>query len=365
MKSAATPVLTGACGSFSLLALPQESPFVAIGKSQDDIAALGMGFGLSAQKAARFAQALYAEGPEIAARQLSPEEYASWIQAGYHFSPLTAVEESRGSDGSLRLRCRLLDGRTSEAVLIPDADGLGPAACLSALAGCALGCVFCGTGRLGFEHQLKPSDMLAMFAALRARSPRPVMRAAFMGQGEPLMNLAHVISAIAVLTREWSLSPAAITVSTAGLPPQMARLAQSPLPPTLVVSLHASDDTLRQRLIPVARKWPLSALMPAVREYARVTRRPVTIQYMLLADVNDAPEQAHALGTLLRDLPCEVALSRYNPVNVASDGPVFTRPSVVRAQEFLEILRKDGLNASLRADWGAEIDAGCGQLVNR
>lgn len=234
--------------------------------------------------------------------------------------------------------------------------------CVSTQAGCAMGCVFCATGQMGFERNMPAEDIVAQvlhFQRLLAPRGEHVTNVVFMGMGEPLANYAETIRAVRQLTdaRAFGLAQRAVTVSTVGIPRAIDRLAGEGLQIGLAISLHAADDALRRRLVPTARPHSVGELLAAGGRYFRATGRRVSIEYALIGGVNDAPEQAHALGKLLRKAGMHVNLIPLNPTAGAFDAP--SRRGV---REFRRILTEAGVNATVRIEKGAEIAAACGQL---
>jgi 23S rRNA (adenine2503-C2)-methyltransferase len=251
------------------------------------------------------------------------------------------------------------DGSTVESVWIRYADGRR-SVCVSTQVGCAMACAFCATGLAGFSRNLTAGEIVdQVYAMQRDRLERPT-HVVFMGMGEPLANYGATVRAVRLLNAPYGLGIGIrrITVSTVGLVPQIRRLAQEGLDLNLAVSLHAPTDELRARLVPIAGRAPLEELLEACRFYVARTRRRITFEYVLLAEVNDTPGEAHALGRLLRDMLCHLNLIPWNPV----PGLAFRRPSVERVREFARIVRAYGIPTTVRVERGTEIMAACGQL---
>jgi 23S rRNA (adenine2503-C2)-methyltransferase len=234
--------------------------------------------------------------------------------------------------------------------------------CVSTQAGCAMGCVFCATGQMGFERNLSAGEVVAqvvyMAKLLRERGEH-VTNVVFMGMGEPLANYAETVRAVRILTdpRAFGLGQRHITISTVGVIRGIDRLAQEGLQVGLAISLHAADEELRQRLVPTAGPNSVRDIIAAARRYFRATGRRVTFEYALIANENDSPELAAELARLLRGTPTHVNLI---PVNPTAGG--FGRPSRARVVEFERVLRESGINCTVRVEKGSEISAACGQL---
>jgi 23S rRNA (adenine2503-C2)-methyltransferase len=282
--------------------------------------------------------------------------------AGLCHLDLPAVDSIQGTrDGMThKFVLRLADGASVESVSMRTEKRL--TFCLSSQVGCALGCTFCATGLMGLLRNLTAAEIVAQVIAMgdhhRWRDER--FNLVFMGMGEPLANYGPVMEAIRILhdPRGLNLGARRITVSTSGVVPQIDRMAQEGLPVGLAVSLHATTDDLRDRLVPINRRWPLAELIPAAREYGIKTGRRVTLEYTLLAGVNDSEEDAVRLGAIARDLPSKVNLIAYNPV----PGLEWKRPSPETIDAFARRLWPIAPAVTVRHTQGGEIWAACGQL---
>ena len=270
------------------------------------------------------------------------------------------VSQQDAEDGTTKLLLAWADGATTECVLIPDDDRY--TACLSTQVGCPVGCTFCASGVGGLERQLTAGQIVEQALRLRQLLPpkERLTNVVFMGTGEPLANYSATVSALRTLNADWGLHVAArkITVSTVGLPSQMRRLADEGLQVTLALSLHAPTDELRQRIIPWAERVSVAELIDAGRYYFEQTGREVTVEYVLLGEVNDRREHADALVTLCRQMRSNVNLIVYNPV----PGLPHQRPAPRVAERFLDTLRAAGVNTHLRRSRGQDVDGACGQL---
>jgi 23S rRNA (adenine2503-C2)-methyltransferase len=255
------------------------------------------------------------------------------------------------------------DGALFESVQISSPDHR--TSCLSSQVGCALGCVFCATGRSGFERNLRAYEIVEQYLQMWARSGLHSSHVVFMGMGEPLLNYDEVLAAVRKLNapppRGPGLAARRITISTVGIPPAMRRLAAEKLQLELAVSLHAPDETTRCKLIPAAKRYAIGEIMDAALEYSRKTRRLVTFEYVLLDGVNDSPEQAGDLAGLLQTRPCKVNLIPFNQV----EGSGYRRPARAIQERFKGILEKAGIPVTIRFSKGNKVDAACGQLRRR
>jgi 23S rRNA (adenine2503-C2)-methyltransferase len=275
----------------------------------------------------------------------------------------------RSADGTRKFLVRLADGRDVECVLIPETSRM--TLCISSQVGCALACAFCATGTMGLLRNLTPGEIAGQVALaveeLRARPhpghpdrERPVTNIVYMGMGEPLHNYDAVLASLRILTDEQGLDfpPRRITVSTVGLVPQMAALGEA-IPVNLAVSLHAPNDRVRGRIMPVNRRYDLSALLDACRKFPLGTRRRITFEYVLLHGVNDSLAQADELARALRGLRCKVNLIPWNE----HPGADFRRPPDAVVRAFADRLRTRGVDTTVRVTRGRDIAAACGQLA--
>lgn len=268
------------------------------------------------------------------------------------------------------------DGQTHKALFqLPDGQYIETVAmayerrqtlCISSQAGCAMGCVFCATGQMGFFRHLSVGEIVGQvlyFARELNGSGRNVTNVVVMGMGEPLHNYNNTLAAIDRLIDPagFNLGARKITLSTVGLVPAIRRYADEHRQSPLAISLHAATDEERNKLLPVNRRWPLAELLEACRYYVTVTGRRVTFEWALIQGQNDTPEQAHALGKLLQGLLCHINLIPLNPTAGFAGGP----SSRERVNNFQAILADYGLNSTVRVRRGIDIQAGCGQLRDR
>jgi 23S rRNA (adenine2503-C2)-methyltransferase len=250
-----------------------------------------------------------------------------------------------------------------ECVMIPQADRR--TACLSTQAGCAMGCVFCASGMYGLERNLTSGEIVEQLLRLQAAAgcDKRMTHVVIMGMGEPLANFDATVEAIYTINEKWGFGLGArhITVSTIGIPERIRQLADHNLQINLAISLHAPTDALRRRLVPSASHVTIKQIFDAARYYFDITGREITLEYVLLAGVNDHMTQANQLAKLARTLRCSVNLIPFNPV----EGLEYKRPSVEQVNAFQEVLRKAGVRTKVRKGRGIEADAACGQLRRR
>jgi 23S rRNA (adenine2503-C2)-methyltransferase len=277
------------------------------------------------------------------------------------------AQDQLAADGTRKWLLKLDDGNCIETVFIPE-EGRGTL-CVSSQVGCTLNCSFCSTGHQGFNRNLTTAEIIAqLWVANRAlerdpRGPRVVTNVVFMGMGEPLLNFDSVVTALRIMLDDFAygLSWRRVTLSTAGLVPMIDKLREE-CPVALAVSLHATDDALRNELVPLNRKYPIHEVLDACRRYVgEATRRRVTFEYVMLEGVNDSVEHARALVRLLADVPAKVNLIPFNPFPQAR----YQRSSGEAINRFRDVLMAADLMTITRKTRGDDIDAACGQLAGR
>jgi len=259
-------------------------------------------------------------------------------------------------DGTRKYLLKLKDGLIIETVGIPTAKRL--TVCVSSQVGCIMGCDFCATGKEGFTRNLKAHEIIDQILTVQEDFGRRVSNVVFMGMGEPLLNLPEVIKAVQSINKDIGIGARSLTISTVGLPQKILELAQHQLQITFAVSLHASNQQLRQTLIPSANHYPLKQLLEDCREYVNITGRRVTFEYILLSGVNDLPQHAQELTQHLRGFQTHVNLIPYNPISEVD----YQRPTPERIKEFSKLLEQHNIAVSVRHSRGLEADAACGQL---
>lgn len=273
---------------------------------------------------------------------------------------LETVTEQSSNDGTVKRLYRLHDGQLIEAVLMPYSDHRRTA-CISSQAGCAMGCVFCATGQMGFARNLTSTEIfeqaMRFSRELETKGER-LSNIVLMGMGEPFHNYDAVMDAIHRIMDELGIGQRHITVSTVGLVPQIRKFADEGLQLTLAISLHKADDAERTDLMPVNKRWNLQELIGACHYYVEKTGRRVTFEWAAIEGQNDTPEEAHKLGKLLKGLHCHVNIIPLNPTGGYAGKP--SDPEKILA--FIDILESYSIGATVRVRRGIDIDAGCGQL---
>jgi 23S rRNA (adenine2503-C2)-methyltransferase len=271
------------------------------------------------------------------------------------------VGDERSIDGTRKFVLELADARRIEAVFIPDTPSM--TFCVSTQVGCAMACGFCLTGKMGLVRNLTPGEIAGQVRVLAAATDMldHSFNIVLMGMGEPLHNYDHTMKALRMLHAEHGLavSPRRVTLSTVGIVPGLERLAREPLMPNLAISLHATTDEQRTALVPPNRKYPLAEILDVCRQFPLKRRSRITFEYVMLAGVNDTPEDARRLAKLLQGIKSKVNLIPLNP----APGIPYERPSDERVDRFAQILADRYLTVSVRKSRGRDIRAACGQLI--
>ena len=362
-----------------------------MGLSNQELTALVESFGEPRFRARQLFDALYRQrqgGLEDITNL--PKSLRSRLLAQGYRTGLPAIEQRFVSlDGTVRYLVRFADGQTVETVWMPDGDGvedteeLLPGAavpnsprrqapgnppnqratlCISSQSGCAVNCKFCMTALLGFQRNLSAGEIVGQVLLVlndhQVELGRDRINLVFMGQGEPFLNYENFMRAVQLLVEGTGISESRMTVSTSGIVPRITQFGGEPVRPHLAISLNASNDQLRQRLMPINHKWNLAAILEAARGFPLCSRERLTFEYVLLAGVNDAGENAVEVAALLRGIRAKVNLIALNP------GPeiAFQTPSAEAVESFQQILVAAGIPAYLRRPRGLDIYAACGQL---
>lgn len=290
-----------------------------------------------------------------------PQALREKLRGRFAFRALGLADRVSSADGTTRYLFRLHDGQHVESVLIPAGRRL--TVCLSTQVGCRFACAFCASGRHGFKRNLAPSEIVGQVLVLEQALGRDLTNYVFMGMGEPFDNWANVEKAIRIMNAPEGLEIAArrITVSTAGVAPLFKRLEAFDLQINLSISLHAATDRLRDRLMPINRRYPLEELVEAAESYTRSGGRMITLEYILIRGLNDSLDDADGLAGIARRLKAKVNLIAYSRVA----GANFEPPSEADIARFKRWLEERKVNTLVRLSKGADIAAACGQLAGR
>jgi 23S rRNA (adenine2503-C2)-methyltransferase len=300
----------------------------------------------------------------------------TWLAESFDLMPDTLVLNKQSEDVTDKLLLELRDRSLIETVIIrAPQEGVGldhsrKTICISTQVGCAMACVFCASGLAGLKRDLSAGEIVAQLLQVCYREDQRTPRAraelasfdniVVMGMGEPLANYDNIIRALTIVNADWGLGFGArrITLSTSGLVPKILKLADEPLGLRLAISLHGATNEVRERIMPVNKAFPLEKLIPAVKAFSEKHGRMVTLEFILIEDVNDSLDQAAALRDIATDLHAHVNLIPYNTV----EGLPWKRPSLTRQEKFADVLRNSRVSVTLRREKGHDIDAACGQL---
>ena len=280
--------------------------------------------------------------------------------------PVQIYKTKESKDGSVKFLYKLSDGNIIEGVLLKYT--FGNSICVSTQVGCKMNCAFCASGLNGFVRNLSAGEILGQIVAVNkylggTLKDRQISNIVLMGSGEPLDNFDNVAKFLSQITDEHLLnfSVRNITISTCGIAPKIERLADLGYNVTLSISLHAPNDTVRKQIMPIAKSYPISAILESAKYYNLVTSRRITIEYTLIDGVNNTPNHAKQLAALLKDFPCHVNLIKLNEV----DGRNLKSPTIGSCKQFLNILTNAQISATLRRSLGDDIEGACGQLRNK
>ncbi len=306
-----------------------------------------------------------------------PKDLRESLQKEYTLKPLKIIKIETSSDGSKKYLFAMQDGNTVESVLLPmkkekrDEDGnlihhTRYTICISSQVGCKIGCAFCLTGKSGFMRNLTPGEIVAQVLMIKANEDIDENRRVnivYMGMGEPLDNLENVAKSVKIFSDidGLSISPRRQTISTSGLSHQIKRLGEMDLGVLLAISLHAVDDELREKLMPINRAYNINSIIQAVKDFPIDARKRVMFEYLMIRDLNDDIKSAKKLVKLLHGIKAKVNLILFNP----HEGSEFDRPLRKNVVAFQEYLIKHGVLCTIRESKGLDISAACGQLKER
>ena len=323
---------------------------------------LAVELGASRYRGRQLATWLYRTGVhELEAMSDLPKDFRAALAQRAVVELPDIERQTPSQDGSRKLVFRLDDGARVSAVIMPDDGRI--TLCLSTQVGCGYACAFCFTGTMGLDRNLSAAEIVGQLLVANQvlDAGERVTHIVFMGMGEPLANYAAVVQSLRIFTDQklgLGYSPRRITVSTVGLVSGIEKLGREGLRVNLAISLHAATDDVRERLMPVNKSWNIAALMAALKKYPLAPRQRIFFEYVMLEDVNDSAEQAHALARLLRGVPSKVNLIPFNDW----EGSTYGRPPLARILAFQSILLDAGVTTTVRWSKGEDIGAACGQL---
>lgn len=262
------------------------------------------------------------------------------------------------SDGTIKYLLEFPDGECVETVLMRFDNRANLTACVSSQVGCAVNCSFCATGKRGFIRNLSYKEIVEQVLTIQRDTGLKVTNVVFMGQGEPLLNLDNVLKAMEIFNENFQIGARRLTVSTSGIVPKIRELADLDMQSTLALSLHASNHQTRLKLMPIEGKYNMDELHKALKYYVDKTGRRITIEYLLIKDLNDTLNAAKELAYYLKDIKCNINLIPYNP----TEQNDYKRPSNNSIMKFKALMEHSGKKVTVRLERGADIDAACGQL---
>ena len=359
------------------MAFKPEKPSIH-GETPDTLGERLVAAGHPRYRAGQVFEWLYPRRAEIAETMTNlPAGLRAWLAEQYDFEATSLVQRKASSDVTQKILQRLRDGSLIETVIIrAPMEGVGQeksrrTICISTQVGCAYGCKFCASGLEGWKRDLSIGEIVSQLVQVcRIEDKADPARAAeglasfdnivVMGMGEPLANYDNLLAALRIVNAPWGFGFGArrVTISTSGVVPKILKLAEEPLGFRLAISLHGATNEVRNQIMPVNKKFPLEELIPAAKAFARKHGRMLTLEFILIEDINDSLEQAKKLAVIARELHAHVNLIPYNKV----EGLPWVRPSLTRQDRFVKELRALGVTATLRREKGHDIDAACGQL---
>ena len=331
-----------------------------IGMDLNEIQSIVKDFGVEKFRADQIFNWIYTRNVQtIEEMQNISKNLREYLEEIFVLNPLRIIKvtgERSSSTQKYLLECQ--DGEKIESVLMREQKRI--TICLSSQVGCALGCEFCATGTMGIVRNLTVGEIVAQYLLLLKESEKPITNVVYMGMGEPFLNYENVIKSASLLNNSDGINLGArhITISTAGIVPQIKQFAIEKQRYKLAISLNGSTQEQRLQTMPIAKKYPIDKLIESVKYYNDKTRNLVTFEYVLLSDINDSVVDAKRLISLISDLPCKLNIIPYNEI-----GGKFKRPSDGKIREFLDILLNAPFTVTTRWSKGADINAGCGQLV--
>lgn len=265
------------------------------------------------------------------------------------------------TDGTIKYLLEFPDGECVETVLMRFDNRANLTACVSSQVGCAVNCSFCATGKRGFIRNLTYKEIIEQVLTIQRDTGLKVTNVVFMGQGEPLLNLDNVLKAMEMFNESFQIGARRLTISTSGIIPQIKKLADLDMQSTLALSLHASNHEVRKQLMQIENKYPMDELHKALKYYVEKTGRRITIEYLLIKDLNDTITSAKQLAAYLKDIKCNINLIPYNPT-AKND---YKRPSNNSIMKFKYLMEHSGKKVTVRLERGGDIDAACGQLSGK
>ena len=351
-----------------MLETKQKSKTVLSGLTEDELVSLVTNLGWPSYKGKQIYYWIYKKWVSVFEEMtdLSIKE-RTFLKENYLLSPLELIKKQISKDKTIKYLWKLSDGGFVESVRMSMEEHDSYTACISSQVGCAVGCPFCATGTIGLKRNLKANEIADQILGIQRDSKERINNIVFMGQGEPLLNFNEVIKSISLIRNSAGIGSRHITVSTSGITPAIKKLADEKLQITLAVSLHAPDQKTRELLVPISRKYKIHELLESIHYYYERTKRRITIEYVMLENINDDIEKAKELAGLIKSLHCHINLIPYNPIKMPlARGFELNRPHNAKISKFKEVLENTShKKVTIRQERGLDIDAACGQLANK
>lgn len=336
--------------------------FVLVGKNLDEIEKFMLDYNQSKFRAKQLYNWIYLKSvPSFDKMTDLSLDTRELLKEKTIFCELIIKDKQVSKDGTIKFLFQLKDGNYAEAVLMRFDNRANLTACISTQVGCPMGCSFCATAKLGFKRNLETDEIVQQIFLIQADTGLKVTNIVYMGQGEPLLNFDNLLNSIKIFRENFQIGARRITVSTCGIIPQIEKLAQLDFQSTLAISLHASDNEKRKQIMPVSNKYPYDKLIDALKMYTEKTGRRVTIEYVLIKDINDALEDAKKLAYSIAKLKSNVNLIIYNQ----NEYSQYKKPLKENVMKFKYILEASGKKVTIRLERGGDIDAACGQLSSK
>jgi len=302
-----------------------------------------------------------------------PESIKNYLNEHFYIDSLEINTVRKSSDGSIKFLFKLRDGNLIESVYMPWFDDTSEniereTLCISSMSGCSIGCAFCSTGKIGFKKNLEVSEIIDQIFLVEHFLKTKLTNIVIMGMGEPLLNYNNIVSALEILTDPiYELFPRKkITLSTSGIAPRIKQLAKSSRPVKLAISLHATNNQTRNKIMPINESFPLEILLDAIDEYYKITKLPITYEYIIFEGLNDTQEDIKRLTKIARRVPSRVNIIPFNDISFTKlDGIAkeLKPASIESMQAFASALRQSGVPSIVRDTFGRDIEAACGQLA--
>ncbi len=302
-----------------------------------------------------------------------PSFLKDYLNEHFYIDSMEMNTVRKSADGSIKFLFKLRDGNLIESVYMPWFDDTSEniereTLCISSMSGCSIGCAFCSTGKIGFNKNLEVSEIIDQIFLVEHFLKTKLTNIVIMGMGEPLLNYNNIVNALEILTDPiYELFPRKkITLSTSGIAPRIKQLAKSARPVKLAISLHATNNQIRDKIMPINQSFPLEVLLDAVEEYYKVTKLPITYEYIVFDGLNDTAEDVKRLTKIARRVPSRVNIIPFNDISFTKlDGIAkeLKPASIEKMQSFASALRQAGVPCIVRETFGRDIEAACGQLA--